>query len=300
MKLTLHPLPKTTALTRAFALTSIILLALGCTPGAKQDEVIVEESVPESLREAFAAAAVGEHRSAANIARNQYRHPAETLDFFGIKPGMTVMEITPGGMWYTEILAPALNGRGNFIVAGYDTSVSGQSEYRYRQQAAMEKRFSEQPELYGEVSIVKFSPPDSVALGEDNSVDVIVTFRNFHGWLRGGIAQSNLQAFFDVLKPGGTLGLVQHRTDKMAELPSGRINGYVTEQAIIELAENVGFELDAKSEINANPKDSRDHPQGVWTLPPSLRLGEQDRDKYLAIGESDRMTLRFRKPLAGS
>jgi len=296
MKLTRHSLLKTTALTRAFALTSIILLAFGCAPGARQDAVIVEESVPASLSEAFAAAAVGDHRSAANIARNPYRHPVETLEFFGIKPGKTVMEISPGGMWYTEVLAPALKGRGNFVVAGYDTSISGQPEYRYRQQAAMEKRFSEQPEHYAGVSIVKFSPPDSVALGEDNSVDVVVTFRNFHGWLRGGIAESNLQAFFDVLKPGGTLGLVQHRTDRMAKLPTGRINGYVTEQVVIELAESVGFELEAKSEINANPKDSRDHPAGVWTLPPSLRLGEQDKDKYLAIGESDRMTLRFKKP----
>ena len=265
------------------------LLVIGCTPS-------IDRENSQTLTAELQAAAVGDHRSAKNVARNAYRHPVETLDFFGIKPGMTVLEISPGGLWYTEILAPALKGNGQFIVAGYDVDIADQPKYRYRQQQAMEQRFAEQPEHYSDVKIVKFSPPDSVQLGANGSVDMVVTFRNFHGWIRDDIAQSNLRAFYNVLKPGGVLGVVQHRTDKMTPLASGNISGYVTEKAVIERAESVGFVLEARSEINANAKDNRQHPVGVWTLPPSLRGDEQDRAKYMAIGESDRMTLRFRKP----
>lgn len=270
------------------------LLLVACNPATK--DIPDTQLSANTLTTEFAAAAVGEHRSAANIARNAYRHPVKTLEFFAIEPGMSVMEISPGGMWYTEVLAPALMGRGQFIAAGYDVAIADQPEYRYRQQAAMEQRFADQPQHYAGVKIVKFSPPDSVQLGEDNSVDRVVTFRNFHGWIRDGIAQSNLEAFYAVLKPGGMLGVVQHRSDTMDTLASGKISGYVTEAAVIELAETAGFVLDAKSEINANPQDTHQHPAGVWTLPPSLRLGDQDREQYLAIGESDRMTLRFKKP----
>lgn len=296
MNLTLRRPCKNDSRVSAITIILLSLFVAACTPTANDNAGVVEQAASETLVEAFAAAAVGDHRSAKHIARNAYRHPVETLDFFGIQPGMTVMEISPGGMWYTEILAPALKGRGQLIVAGYDVDIEGQPDYRYRQQKEMEQRFAQQPAHYSEVEIVKFSPPDSVQLGNSNSVDAVVTFRNFHGWIRDGIAESNLEAFFEVLKPGGILGVVQHRTDTMTLLPSGKINGYVSEEAVIELAEAAGFTLDAKSEINANAKDSHQHPKGVWTLPPSLRLGEQDRDKYLAIGESDRMTLRFRKP----
>lgn len=278
----------------ATLILTLPLVLAGCSsPTNETSDAKVEVS---TLKAAFAVAATGEHRSAANIARNAYRNPVETLAFFAIEPGMSVMEISPGGMWYTEVLAPALKARGQFIAAGYDAAIADQPEYRYRQQTAMEQRFAEQPQHYSEVKVVKFSPPDSVQLGADNSVDRIVTFRNFHGWIRDGIAQSNLQAFYAVLKPGGILGVVQHRSDTMELLASGKISGYVTEAAVIELAEAAGFVLDAKSEINANPQDTHQHPQGVWTLPPSLRLGDEDREKYLAIGESDRMTLRFKKP----
>lgn len=273
------------------AASMVGFLIAGCGPSTKQEPVVTE-----SLSTEFTRAAGGDHRSAKNIARNVYRHPVETLGFFELKPGMTVLEISPGGMWYTEILAPALKGRGTFIVAGYDTSIAGQPKYRYRQQQAMEQRFAEQPEHYSEVKIVKFSPPDSVQLGENGSVDRVLTFRNFHGWVRAGVALSNLKAFYNVLKPGGVLGVVQHRTDKAKTLASGKINGYLTEPALIELAESAGFVLDARSEINANAKDDREHEGGVWSLPPTLRLGDKDREKYLAIGESDRMTLRFKKP----
>ena len=204
------------------------------------------------------------------------------------------MEITPGGMWYAEILAPALKGHGRYIAAGYDSSVEGQPDYRYRQQQQLEQSIIEKPSLYGEMELVKFSPPQSIALGEPGTVDRVLTFRNTHNWLRGGYADKVYAAFFEVLKPGGALGLVQHRApQQQGEDPK---KGYISEATIIAVAENAGFVLEARSEINANPKDSATHPSGVWTLPPILRMGEQDRDKYLAIGESDRMTLLFRKP----
>ena len=237
-------------------------------------------------------AANGSHRSAQNINRNLFRHPVETLMFLGLGKGMTVIEISPGGLWYTEILAPALKDNGQLIAAGYDASVEGQPAYRYKQQQAMEARFVEQADIFGEVKIAKFSPPQSIELGEPASADMVVTFRNTHGWVRDGIDSINYQAFYEVLAPGGILGVVQHR----AATTHDNFTGYLTEAQIINAAEKAGFVLEAQSEINANPKDTRDHPKGVWTLPPSLRLGDVDREKYLEIGESDRMTLRFRKP----
>lgn len=249
-----------------------------------------------SLRDAFASAATGDHRSAANQARNAFRHPAETLDFFGIERGMTVVEISPGGLWYSEVLAPALRDNGQFIVAGYDADVPDQPQYRYRQQTAMEQRFKDEADIFGKVGIVKFSPPQTMELGEPGSVDVVVTFRNSHGWIRDGLAETIYQSFYDVLKSGGVLGVVQHRAAVGSNVEDTAPNGYVPEAAIVALASKAGFVLEESSEINANPKDTRDHPEGVWTLPPSLQLGDKDKDKYLAIGESDRMTLRFRKP----
>tara|TARA_B100000809_G_scaffold140904_1_gene138453 strand:+ start:7851 stop:8684 length:834 start_codon:yes stop_codon:yes gene_type:complete len=238
-------------------------------------------------------AANGSHRSVQNINRNSFRHPVETLMFLGLEKGMTVIEISPGGLWYTEILAPALKDNGQLIAAGYDASVKGQPAYRYKQQKAMEARFVEQADIFGEVKIAKFSPPQSIQLGGAASADMVVTFRNTHGWVRDGIDSINYKAFYEVLAPGGILGVVQHR----AVVTHDNFTGYLPEEQLINAAETAGFVLEARSEINANSKDTRDHPKGVWTLPPSLRLGDVDREKYLEIGESDRMTLRFRKPL---
>ncbi len=246
-----------------------------------------------SIQDKLTEAANGQHRSAKNIARNDYRHPEETLQFFGIKSDMTVIEITPGGLWYSEILAPALMNSGQYVAAGYDTSIDGTPTYRTKQQEAMETRFKGDPAVYGNVKIAKFSPPESIDLGEASSADMVVTFRNSHGWIRDGVDTLAYQAFYDVLIPGGILGVVQHRGPASA----AGFTGYVTEAQIISVAEKAGFVLEAKSEINANAKDTKDYPKGVWTLPPSLRLGDVEREKYIAIGESDRMTLRFRKPL---
>ena len=235
----------------------------------------------------------GEHRSEANRARDQYRHPAQTLKFFGIKPDMTVIEISPGGGWYTDILGPYLKDHGQYVAASYDVEVPDQPAYRYRQHKALLERFAGAPDLY-DAEIVRFSPLDSIDLGPAGSADMVVTFRNAHGWAGSDLTGQVMAAFFEVLKPGGVLGLVQHRAPEGADPKAG--NGYVPEAYVIEMAEAAGFKLDARSEINGNPKDTHDHPEGVWTLPPSLELGDTDREKYMAIGESDRMTLRFVKP----
>ncbi len=248
-----------------------------------------------SFAERVAMGMQGEHRSEANKARNQYRHPAETLKFFGIKDGMTVMEIWPGGGWYTEILAPAMRGHGKLIVATWDPQVEGQPAYRYELPKKMEEDFANNPQLYDEVSFEYFSPPASPSLGEAESIDVIVTFRNTHGWVGAGVAQDIFSEFARVLKPGGILGLVQHRAEDGTDPAMTAKKGYVSEQAVKQLAAKAGFTFEASSEVNANPRDGKDHPEGVWTLPPSLRLGDKDKEKYTAIGESDRMTLRFRK-----
>lgn len=238
----------------------------------------------------------GDHRSEANIARNRYRHPVGTLDFFGLRADMTVMEIWPGAGWYTEVLAPVLRESGKLVVATWDPEVEGQPGYRYELPEQMRQAFAARPDVYEQVEVVHYSPPESASLGAAGSVDMVVTFRNTHGWVNHGQAGAVYAEFARVLKPGGVLGVVQHRAADGADAAGTARSGYVSEAAVIALAEAAGLVLEARSEINANPKDTKDHPEGVWTLPPSFRLGEKDRETYAAIGESDRMTLRFRKP----
>ncbi len=251
-------------------------------------------SVAASIEQAM----FGEHRSERNIDRNQYRHPVGTLTFFGLEEGMTVMEIWPGAGWYTEVLAPVMRDHGKLIVATWDPEVEGQPDYRYRLPKQMDETFADQPQVYDQVETVYYSPPESASLGEADSIDMIVTFRNMHGWVGNDMAEDVMAEFARVLKPGGVLGVVQHRApaNEDADPKAWARRGYVTQAHVVALAEAAGLELEASSEINANMKDTKDYENGVWTLPPSLRLGEEDKDKYLAIGESDRMTLRFRKP----
>ena len=248
----------------------------------------------------------GDHRSEENIDRNRYRHPVGTLTFLGLEDGMTVMEIWPGAGWYTEILAPVMRHNGQFIVATWDIDVPDQPGYRYRLQTALLEKFEARPDLYDQVAVAPFSPPQSASLGNSDSIDLILTFRNTHGWVGGSVADSIFAEFARVLKPGGILGVVQHRAESGADPKVSAKTGYVPEQAVIEIARNAGLYLEARSEVNANPADSKDYAQGVWSLPPGLAMCDEVtggdeieacREKYRAIGESDRMTLRFRKPL---
>ena len=248
----------------------------------------------------------GDHRSDSNIARNRYRHPVGTLSFLGIQDGMTVMEIWPGAGWYTEILAPVLRGKGQFVVATWDVDVPDQPEYRYRLQMDLLDKFSAEPEIYDQVAIVPFSPPQSPSLGDAGSMDAVLTFRNTHGWVGSGLAPSIFAEFARVLKPGGVLGVVQHRADPGSDPAETAGRGYVSEETVIALAREAGLYLEARSEVNANPADSKDYENGVWSLPPGLSMcrdleGEDEmascQEKFRKIGESDRMTLRFRKPL---
>lgn len=234
--------------------------------------------------------AVGDHRADGHVARNMHRHPVETLMFFGLRPGMTVVEISPGGAgWYTEIIAPFLRGNGTYYAASYDPQ--SDSEYAQRNHKRFNDKLAAHPELYDHTKVTVFAPPGKVDAAPAGSADLVVTFRNTHNWVRRGQAETAYRAFHRLLKPGGALGVVQHRAPAGTDPdPAG---GYLTEQQVIELAEQAGFTLLARSDVNANPRDTADHPEGVWTLPPNLRLGDTDRDKYVAIGESDRMTLLF-------
>jgi predicted methyltransferase len=223
-------------------------------------------------------------RTPANIARDRYRHPAETLAFFGVKPGQTVVEYSPAGGWYTEILAPLTHDRGLLYAAqapgkGYD---------------ALSAKLAADPATYGKVRLVAWP---AEGLIPDGSVDTVLTFRNVHNMVMNNSGEANFKRFFAMLKPGGVLGVVDHRLPEDRDSALEKKSGYLKLSTIRRLAEQAGFVLEAQSEINANPKDTADWPNGVWTLPPTYQLGDVDRAKYAAIGESDRMTLRFRKPV---
>lgn len=239
---------------------------------------------------ALEQAVSGDHRSAKNKARDEYRHPVETLSFFGFTPEMTVVEITPGGGWYTEILAPALKGKGKLYGAHYPDT--GEDHYYSNSRKKLEKKLASNP-VFSEMVLTDFVPRKQSELAPQGSADLVLTFRNLHNWKDEGVEQVFKDAF-NALKAGGVLGVVEHR------LPAGvapeKAVGYVSEANTIKQAKAAGFRFAGASEINANPKDMAQHPKGVWTLPPVLRLGETDKAKYLAIGESDRMTLKFVKP----
>ena len=234
----------------------------------------------------------GDWRSATNSARDVYRHPKATLQFFGIQPDQTVIEITPGSGWYSEILAPLLHDNGHYIAAVQAPVGGGEAR---RDQDALHQKFSADTAHYGNAKFVEFDPKAPV-LGPPGSADAVLTFRNVHNWVMADTAPAMFKAFYAVLRPGGVLGVVDHRADDAASLASVKQSGYVPTRYVVKLATDAGFTLEESSEINANPKDTKNYPKGVWTLPPTLTLGDQDKAKYLAIGESDRMTLRFIKP----
>ncbi|MEQ8956210.1 MAG: methyltransferase [Gammaproteobacteria bacterium] len=238
---------------------------------------------------------VGDHRSAANIARNAYRHPIETLAFFGLAPDMSLIEIGPSGGWYAEILAPYMAAQGRYYGAHF--SPNSPVAYQRNNLEAFEEKMLARPDMYGKAIIRHLLPPHEMSIGPQAGADMALTFRNVHNWMAAGLDQGYFEAFFAALKPGGILGVVEHRAPDSFSKQDMIDTGYVSEAYVKQLAAVAGFEFEASAEINANPRDSKDHPQGVWTLPPDSRLGDTDRDKYQAIGESDRMTLKFRKPL---
>ena len=237
------------------------------------------------------------HRSEANRARDAYRHPRETLAFLDVQPHQTVVEVTPGGGgWYTEILAPYLRANGTLIAQVFDPSSSEKSrDYYTRTNGEFRAKLAANPEVYDRVRVLEVDVAAPV-LGAPASVDRVLTFRNVHNWTAAGNDEANFRAFFEALRSGGVLGVVEHRAKEGTSLEDMKRTGYMTEAYVIRLAERAGFKLAGRSEINANPKDTKDHPNGVWSLPPVLRGGSQDREKFSAIGESDRMTLRFVKP----
>ena len=239
----------------------------------------------------------GDWRSESNKARDKYRHPRETLEFFGVTPTQHVIEIWPGGGgWYAEILAPLLRDGGSYIGVVPDPSKAGDgADYASRNNKKLRDLFAARSDVFGKATLVEVNSASPV-LGPPESADVVLTFRNVHNWVMDGNEQVMFKALFAVLKPGGTLGVVDHRASADQPPAEMKTSGYLPEEYVIALATGAGFELAAKSEINANPLDTKDYPDGVWTLPPRLAKGDVDRAKYLAIGESDRMTLRFTKP----
>ena len=270
----------------AFALPVGVLLAASTLAAAEPAPATVaklESSIGSPLR------------SPEDRARDAFRHPRETLLFFGIEPDMEVLELWPGGGWYTEILAPLLASDGKLTVTNYDPEGPA-DQAPTRNARAFADKLSGDPVRFGAVEVITVDPPKKVVLGADQSYDMVLTFRNNHGWINGGYHDRVYAEAFRLLKPGGVLGVVQHRAKEGADPVASAKTGYVPEAYVIEAAKRAGFELAGRSEVNANPKDTKDHPEGVWTLPPTYRLGDQDRAKYAAIGESDRMTLRFVKP----
>ena len=282
---------------KRFKLTlAIALLAGGGAAFAAQHQgghqAHADVGAHQPWHQALHSAVAASTRTPANVQRDRYRNPFDTLAFFGVRPNQTVVEIWPGGGWYTEILAPyVLQGGGTYYAAALG------------EPRAVNRMMSENAALYGNIRLADFPAfaADDTRV-PDGTADVVLTFRNVHNWRMGyqrdrqDYSAEAFRQMFAMLKPGGVLGIVDHRLPESADAERERSSGYIKTSTVRRHAEEAGFEFVRSSEMNANPRDTADWPNGVWTLPPSLRLGEQDRDRYLAIGESDRMTLKFRKP----
>lgn len=281
-------LQRTCHLALASALLAAPAMAAALTPATPAADA--------KIHPALQAAVESPQRDRANVGRDGARHPAQTLQFFGVQPGQTVVEITPGGGWYAEILAPLLREEGRYIAAVVDPMAVPEGrgrDYQQRSRDGLQKKFSAAPAQFDKATVVAYNP-QAPQFGAPGSADVVLTFRNVHNWRKSGQAEGMFRGFFEVLKPGGVLGVVEHRAK--ADVPADDGSGYVGQQQVIAMAQAAGFRLDGSSEINANPRDSKDHPNGVWTLPPGNNHDAADAAKYQAIGESDRMTLRFIKP----
>ena len=259
----------------------VLLLAIGFSSAqADGDSTALERAI------------AGKQRSAEHKARDKYRHPQQTLEFFDVKDNMTVVEIWPGEGWYTEILAPYLKDKGKLYAAHF--SADAELPYHKKVLEKFVNKMHKQPKVYGKVELTVLEPPAFLQIAPDGSADRVVTFRNVHNWMKNDQDAAVFSAMYKALKPGGILGVVEHRSNPIKSQETKAESGYVSEDYVIALARNAGFEFLEKSEINANKKDTKDHP--VWVLPPSLTFKDKDRAKYLAIGESDRMTIKFIKP----
>jgi predicted methyltransferase len=258
-----------------------LILASGLAPASGRVDPKLEAAVNSSFR------------PAADKARDPYRHPLQTLTFFGIKPNMTVVELWPFGGWYTEILAPYLHEHGTLYAAAMDPDSTSPEDRSYN--AEFQAMLAAHPQVYDKVRMTVLAK-GKMQLAPDGTADLVVTFRNIHNWVWAGMEKDVMAAAFRALKPGGVLGVVEHRNNDPSYEPKTPGQAYVGEQYAIDLIQSAGFRLLGQSNINRNPKDTKDYPKGVWTLPPSYAEGDKDRARYAAIGESDRFTLKFIKP----
>lgn len=269
----------------------LLLLVLLATPAAAEFDAKTAAAVDAAIN--------GDHRTDAHKARDAARKPREVLEFLGFRSDMTVVEIWPGGGWYTQILAPALKADGALYAAGADPN--DPYGFQRRGLGTFLKMMGDSPDLYRHVVVTTMSLPYKIDVAPKGSADMVVTFRNVHNWFMdlfggGKYAVLPFQAMYDALKPGGTLGVIDHRWPDPATEDPVAANGYVSKERTIAMAESVGFKLVAESDILANPRDTRDHERGVWSLPPNFSAGEKNRERYAEIGESDRFLLKFVKP----
>ena len=283
---------------RLIALLSLASLSCGgaattTAPPLTEGAAPVDPATDAKLRVSLA----GPQRTEREKARDVYRHPLQTLEFFGLHDDMTVVEISPGGGWYTAVLAPVLRDRGKLFVAGGDPNGDPKPEGTQNAKELW-TRFQATPAVFDKVQPIVVKEDAPWVFGPPESADMVVTFRNFHNWVGSPMVDKVLIAALTVLKHGGVLGVVDHRA-KPGTPPDPKVidaSGYVPQDYVVEVVEKAGFKLAGKAEINANPRDTKDYPKGVWTLPPTYERGGEDHAKYEAIGESDRMTLRFVKP----
>ncbi|WGS48681.1 methyltransferase [Paraburkholderia sp. D15] len=292
-------------LRNALATTSAALILTACanagapgasgTPGAPADSSASPPSIAAANPQ-LSAAISGPQRGDQARQRDIYRHPAQTLQFFDVTPSQTVLEIAPGAGWYTDILAPYLRDHGKLAEAQYDGPQGAPSAQAQASRAEFARKIAATPAIYGNVDIGTLRAGQFSGFPAEGRFDRVLTFRNIHNWIKDGQIDANLRAFYAVLKPGGILGVEEHRAAPGTTLQQTIDSGYVTEAYVIDHARAAGFELAGRSEVNANPRDTKDYPHGVWSLPPAYKGGDVDRAKYAAIGESDRMTLRFIKP----